>query len=384
MDGTGSGPERENDLRKSLTKRPNRFRRLFAMRNMSRRRRAGKNSWEWNTRPVPNNRQRDLARPRVAPLVYYSIADFGDPRYERQWRQSIRSLRAYNELVPVHLVLYNGAPKSILREADLYRVTVQAAGSLASRLHDLIPRYADALSRHPVLHKVLSLHFLPAGGVSQILYLDCDTFFFGDVFALFEQYRDRHFYAREEPLSRRSHYGYQSSYLDEDALAQTYAAERLAFIPPYNMGVFVLNRGLSSQLARVSGKFLVYAWRLLLDISENQRLARRCNRVLLSEVRRSLKHADFPPMSYPSNNCWIVDEIAMMFTLAGVPGLTHHSLRRKDVAQGDEYNTPAGSPRPTLVHYYSVLEQRFFKHLKRCEARKRGRLPLGITAPETV
>jgi hypothetical protein len=102
--------------------------------------------------------------------------------------------------------------------------------------------------------------------------------------------------------------------------------------------------------------------------------------VLLSEVRRSLKHADFPPMSYPSNNCWIVDEIAMMFTLAGVPGLTHDALRRKDVAQSDEYDTPAGLPRPTLVHYYSVLEQRFFEHLKRCDARKRGRQQLGITA----
>jgi hypothetical protein len=90
-----------------------------------------------------------------------------------------------------------------------------------------------------------------------------------------------------------------------------------------------------------------------------------------------LKHADFPPLSYPSNNCWILDEIAMMFTLAGVPGLTHDALRRKDVAQSDEYDTPAGSPRPTLVHYYSVLEQRFFEHLKRCDARKRGRQQLG-------
>lgn len=301
----------------------------------------------------------------MVPLVYYSIANFGDPRYERQWCQSIRSLRAYNERVPVHLVLYNGASDSIVREADRHRVTVHMAGDFASRLRDLIPRHADPLSRNPSLHKVLSLHFLTAGDASQILYLDCDTFFFADVLPLFEQYRNHHFYAREEPLSRRSHYGYRPSYLDEAVLAKTYEAEGLAFIPPYNTGVFLLNRGLSVRLTEASGKFLGYAWRLLLDMSENEQLAQKCNLVLMFEVWRSLKHADLPPLRYPSSNCWILEEIAMLFTLAGIPGLTHDALLREDVAQNGEYGQLAVSRRPTLVHYYSVLEQRFFEHVKR-------------------
>jgi hypothetical protein len=68
------------------------------------------------------------ARERAAPgivnseglvrLVYYSLASFGKQKYERQWVQSIRSLRAHNKSVPVHLVHYNAPSDSMLREAE--------------------------------------------------------------------------------------------------------------------------------------------------------------------------------------------------------------------------------------------------------------------------
>ncbi len=299
------------------------------------------------------------------PLVYYSIADFGDPRYERQWCQSIRSLRAHNARVAVHLLLYNEASASIMREAERQHVTVHRVGSYRRRLQELAPQHGHALSRYPIFHKMLSLQFLPAGNAAQILYLDCDTFFFGDVMALFRKYRSHDFYAREEPFSRRSHYGYRSSYLNEDSLAETCAAEGLAFIPPYNAGIFMLNRRTWRALAGARREFLLYAWRLLLGISENAQLARECNPALLDGVRRSSKRANTQtPLPYPSSNWWILDEIAMLLTLAGIPGLTHGTLRRKDAAQNGEFQD-ARAPRPTLVHYYSVLEEQFFERVKR-------------------
>lgn len=291
------------------------------------------------------------------PLAYYSIADFGDARYERQWMQSVRSLRAHNSRTELHLVAYNDLPDALRREADHQRVVVHDAGDYRERLRELAPDQADALAHYPVLHKVLSLRFLPAPRDAQVLYLDCDTFLLGAVAELCRRYHHRHFHAREEPWSRRSHYGYRSSYLDEDGLAVSCRREGLAFVPPYNTGVFMLNDELATALAGSAGRFLHWAWRLLLGIAADGRLAQHCNPALLRAARRVPKRPDTPPLRYPSSNWWILEEIAMLLTLGGIPTLTHEAFSRADVAQNGE-SDPAR--RPIVAHYYSHMEEQFF------------------------
>lgn len=104
----------------------------------------------------------------------------------------------------------------MLREAERQQVTIHHVGDYRDRLEEALPGCARVLTHHPLLHKILSLRFLPAKSASQVLYLDCDTYFFGDVANLFSKYQKHHFYAREEPRSRRSPYGYDPSYLNEE------------------------------------------------------------------------------------------------------------------------------------------------------------------------
>src|SRR5450432_3836341 len=246
-------------------------------------------------------------------MVYYSLASGGGPKYERQWTQSVRSLRSYNRAVEVHLFLYGSATRSILREVGRQAVVLHQTADYSSCLRELMPvAHAAALAHYPVLHKVLSLRRLPSGKSSRVLYLDCDTFFFGDVAALFDKCRTHDFYAREEPWSRRSHYGYRANYLDEGQLQRTALAQGLAYVPPYNAGVYMMNHGLAHRLAAASRQYLGFAWRLLTTLCTESPLREAVSPELADAVRRALRRPDVRSrLAYPSGNWWIVEQIAM-------------------------------------------------------------------------
>jgi hypothetical protein len=150
-------------------------------------------------------------------------------------------------------------------------------------------------------------------------------------------------------------------------LEETCKKERLEFVPPYNTGVFILNHGLQVNLANACKEFLRYAWRLLLGIRQNEELTRECALSLrLREVELCMKGSNTrAPLCYPSSNWWILEEIATLFTLGGVRGLTHGALLRSDVLQNGEYNDSVLSSCPTLAHYFSNLEHDFFERVKR-------------------
>jgi hypothetical protein len=289
------------------------------------------------------------------------LADFGYAHYERQWCQSIRSLRRHNASIEVHLVHYGSVPRGIVREAERQRVAVHRPGGYRDCLEAVFPEHADALSHCPTFHKILSLRFIPVGHAAQVLYLDCDTFFFCDVARIFQNHQTRHFFAREEPWSRRSHYGYRPGHIDEDLLVRTCAAEKLAFIPPYNSGVMLFNHGVWSTVGALAERSLSYGWRLLAGVCEDEQLARECSLALREQVALSFRRSpEPPPLRYPSSNWWIVDAIATWLTLGAVRGLTHDVFRRADVVQGGEYNDIEPESPPVLVHYFSNLESEFF------------------------
>src|SRR5271170_4072542 len=122
-------------------------------------------------------------------LVYYSLA-FTDVKKalacERQWTQSIRSLRRYNSTIPVFLFIYGAPSKALLEEAERHKVSARVLGEYRSCFTGVPSSWHTPLSYYPTLHKFISLRFFDSADVSQILYLDCDTFFFGDVMSLFE------------------------------------------------------------------------------------------------------------------------------------------------------------------------------------------------------
>jgi hypothetical protein len=298
-------------------------------------------------------------------LVYYSMASDGSGRCERQWTQSIRSLRRYNPSIPVHLFVYGSCPQNLFKEARRRDVTVHMLQN-----YDVCFRQAPA-ARHAALHyyrtfhKFHSLHYLPNESGSQVLYADCDTFFFADVARLLERYSDAQWYAREEPWSARSPYGYRSKYIDEDRLASLAHAEGLRSIPPYNTGVCLMNHGLKELLVARSDLLLDYAWRFLVGMRHH----RDCPAELARILRASMTAVDeYRALAYPSRNAWIVEQFATWMMLVCIRSLTHNVFEPDDVAQNGEFGEGGRKTRCVLAHYFSNGEQAFFSKLgiKKC------------------
>jgi hypothetical protein len=294
--------------------------------------------------------------------VYYSLA--ADPSGVREWQlsRSVQSLRRYNPDVSVLLFLYGGARAELLDSADGAGVQIVPMGEFAEALGDIPPYWREALSTFPTLHKLLSLRGLPsAGSFSHFVYLDCDTYFFRDVADLAASYGRCDWYAREEPGTSRSHYGYDPSYLDEQALGAIARSQGLIQVPPYNTGVMVLRAELARTLVTLLDDFIWYAWRLLVGMC-------LWSPGLLGdeEVGHLVRSLSGPgdrrlALPYPSNNPWIIEEIATWLTLGRIPGLSHDMLRRPEVAQGEEYS--GWPPGLIVAHYYTNAQDRFFAHL---------------------
>jgi hypothetical protein len=218
------------------------------------------------------------------------------------------------------------------------------------------------LAHYPTFHKFLSLSHLPLWEASQILFLDCDTFFFGDVERLFELHDSHDWYAREEPLSRLSHLGRDPSHIDEDALDAVVRAEGLRPIFPFNSGVFLLNHGLWDRLGQLRIPYLDFCWRLLVgrQLAAGERSAWELD--LHAAVMSTVTGYDRSrALYYPSNNHWIIEEIALWLTLGHVPGMSQGLLSRELVAQNGEFREalqPGG--RCIAVHYFNSQEADFF------------------------
>ena len=296
--------------------------------------------------------------------VFYVLAPDPDGAQERRWIRSVQSLRRHNSDVSVVLCLYGRPHPETVETARSAGVQVQPMGEFADALGDIPKHWRYALSRNPSLIKLLALRaFTSAHELTRLIYLDCDTYCFGDIVDLTARYGRCDFYAREEPLSMRSRGGPDRGYIDEQALFKIADAEGLIPIPAYNTGLALLTYELARTLATLLDDYIWYTWRLLLgaclwrpelvDDSALMELVRAHS----SEGERRLA------LPYPSGSLWIIDEIAAWLTLGHVPGLSHDLLRPPDVVQNGEY---VSQPADGIItaHYFSVCEEAFVAHLE--------------------
>jgi hypothetical protein len=299
-------------------------------------------------------------------LVYYSLANAAASRHEQQWTQSIRTLRRYNSSIDVTLFLYNGASTEMFEEAARQRVTVRYVGNYSEYL-DALYVQGSALAVLPTFHKFLSLAQIPLNGVTQILYIDCDTYFFDDVEILFRRYASSDWYAREEPGSQRSHFGYDPSHIDEAALSQIVQSENLRAIIPFNTGVCLMNNGAWQKLDRIRVSYLDFAWRLLCGCQLGIGHTVDQDPAIRSAVMLAMNDVDRGrALPFPSGNLWIIDEIALWLALGHFPELSTGLLSREDAAQGGEFvdaSAPSGK-RAVLAHYFSNMQDEFFRTLR--------------------
>lgn len=298
-------------------------------------------------------------------LVYYSLSATPDtPRPDLVWQieHSIRSLRTYNQSIPIVVYTYGDVPLELAPALEPLGVRLHHKGSYQSTIARLSPRGWQTLSQYPLLHKFLNFHEIAAHQPDQVLFLDCDTLFFQDVDTLFTRYGTADCYAREEPTCARSHYGYNPAYLDEAALARLAASENLTPPPPFNLGVVSLNHGLWERLAALESAYLSYAWRLAVWMAlhppqgdataygEGQGIdyLRQYFDQLADEqdIARALP--------YPSCNRWILDQVALWLTLGHIRGLRYADYDRRDVLQnGEMLSLPPADCDGILCHYFS-------------------------------
>jgi hypothetical protein len=262
-------------------------------------------------------------------LVYYSLSNAPDAGREKQWTQSIRSLRRYNPTITVWLFLFNGATAELLREAEHQHVHVHYLGDYGEFFRQTHGR-GSVLALYPTFHKFLVLAHAPLNDLTQVLYLDCDTAFFDNVDRLFDLYSALPWYAREEPASRRSHFAYDPNHIDEDLLEHIARSENLQYVPPFNSGVCLLNHGIWHDLVRLQIPYLDLAWRLL------------CGR------------------EFNGHN------IALWLALGRLPEFSLGTFARSDVPQGGEFHDVLRSRRRCiLAHYFSGTESEFFDAVAR-------------------
>lgn len=296
--------------------------------------------------------------------MYYSLANFPHDSREHQWIQSIRSLRLYNRSIPVWMFLFNGASNELLREAERWNVHVHLCGDFEEFLRQAHPRGA-VLAHYPTFHKFLVLPNLvwssKPQALTQVLYLDCDTFFFDDVDLLFDQHAAEDLCAREEPTSLRSELGYDPKHVDERLLGSIASGEGLRYIPPFNSGVCLLNHGIWRSLAGVRDSYLALAWRLLCGREVN-RHGKVKDPVVRQAVMDAMTDSDRgQALVYPSANDWIIEQIALWLALGRLPDFSLGTLSAAQVAQGGEFETIRTSDRRCiLAHYFTGAEKHFF------------------------
>lgn len=284
-----------------------------------------------------------------------------------QLRASIVSLRRVNPDIPVYLFTF-GVPFYLIDSAlEGIDVQIIAKPTYSSALELYCGERAPIFAQYPTLSRWLVLEDLRSTSVSSLLYVDTDTYFLCDPTKLFDEYNDRDWYTREEPSSSNSPLGYDSEYINEEALGALANELSTCSFPPMNLGVLLMNNRAWERVQLIMRDFFAYMWRFLLGMARNGHpriTADRRMQPILKAVIDVAKSSDWiEALQYPSSNGWILDQLSMLLAIGHVERLTCGFLSPNRVLQGDEFarmNTLATKKSGAILcHYFSKNHDRF-------------------------
>jgi hypothetical protein len=276
----------------------------------------------------------------------------------RQLAASVQTLRWHNAAIPVVLFVHGDMTDELAAICSEYDVIVHDQGSYEQRLARHCPRGWSSLASYPLLHKYLNFRELATLEPKQVLCCDCDTVFFDDVEILFDRYSAPDVVAREEVHSSRSPFGSDLSFIDEPLLAHLAASEQAAWIPPFNIGVVLFNNDVWRAVADLEQLFVDYAWRFVTWMAHHPATGVEATWGEFSGVAAARVAANGFDLArclpYPSQNRWIVDEVALWLALGHIGGLRTADFHPSDLAQNGEF-TRSNPERAgwILCHYYS-------------------------------
>lgn len=314
-------------------------------------------------------------------LIYYSLSIPTDQQRSDLFLQliaSIRSLRTYNQSIPIYVFVYGHLPDELERQLGTYQVQIYSKEEYSKYLSHLFPRGWEALSHYPLLHKWLNFTEIDTLHPTQVLYLDCDTFFFDDVDILFDTYSSLDCYAREEPTCQRSHHGYDPTYLNEELLLDLTRHEQIIPVPPFNLGVVMLNNGIWSKINHLQSEYLLYTWRFMvwmalnpIDEQDAQYGEGQGISLLRTKFSQLVSNEDVTiSLPFPSGNRWILDQVALWLTLGWIPNFTYGDFSMRQVLQNGEcMDRRIEECDWIMCHYYSQNLERFDQWIKEYNTR---------------
>jgi hypothetical protein len=293
--------------------------------------------------------------------------------YLSQLQASVLSIRRVNKTIPVYVFAYgDDIPPPFLRELFVLGVECSHLGTYEDALQPYVGKLSKPLARYPTLHRWLSLRELLELPASQIIYLDCDTWFVRDPGPFFERFSEHSLYAREEPFSRRSEWGYDPDAIDEDALGALARSVGARILSPFNIGLLAFDHRFSREICQRLHVLFSFVVRLIAWMHQHPDPGADSDG-LISEMRDGFAGAIASgdvviPLAYPSRNRWIVDEVALWLTLGGISNFSVGWLPKDQILQGDEFATSTGEF--IGCHYYARNQTPFLKW-----ARKHGFAP---------
>ena len=288
-----------------------------------------------------------------------SIPNSDRPDLLTQLLMSVESLRSFNSEIKIVLFAYGVLPGDFTNVLEKQGVQIWQLEPYDSRLAKYSSSGWPYISQYPLLHKCLNFPEISSLKPDQVLLLDCDTYFQDDVARLFEKYAEPDLIAREEVGSRRSHYGYDPTMIDEDTLTRIGEQSGISPALPFNCGVVLLNNGLWQNLAGLSPLFVHYAWRFFVWMaahppSSDSEYGEGVGIDSLREAWTSIGPADkFLALEYPSANRWVMDEVTLWMTLGHLPHVSISDFDRGDVAQNGEFDSADNHPDWVVCHYFS-------------------------------